>query len=109
MVWTVPSPSAEAIRCRPSSLYTFPFGLGSGLPPASAEGFPDFGQLSSPGFPEARQTYQGSALPLSYSSAWPYRGALHKACFGASQAFPQEMLFAPTAERFQRVAMQPQD
>ena len=31
MVWTIPSPSSLSLGCSPSSLYTFPFGLGSGL------------------------------------------------------------------------------
>ncbi len=30
--WTIPSPPPEALGCLPSSLYTFPDGLGSGLP-----------------------------------------------------------------------------
>ena len=31
VVWTIPSPSSCSLGCSPSSLYTFPFGLGSGL------------------------------------------------------------------------------
>ena len=39
VVWTIPSPWAMARRCCPSSLCTFPAGLGSGFPPPTcAEG-----------------------------------------------------------------------
>jgi hypothetical protein len=34
VVWTFSSPSALPVKGWPSSLYTFPFGLGSGLPSA---------------------------------------------------------------------------
>ena len=56
--WTVPSPWAEAIRAaRPVSTPSL-----SGLARdchGGAEGFPDFGQLSSAGFPAARQITKG--------------------------------------------------
>ena len=49
VVWTVPSPWAEAVRCRPSSLYTFPGflrGLARDRPAAGAAwAFPDFERI----------------------------------------------------------------
>ena len=73
-VWTIPSPCpAPRARCRccPSSLYTFPVlswtGLGSGLP---FEGFPEFGQFYTAGFPAGTQSLKSVA---STSSATPAR------------------------------------
>jgi hypothetical protein len=57
VVWTIPSPCAwKAVRCCPSSLYTFrrlaPAWLG-----ITSEGFPEFEQFYSPGFPEGTQSF----------------------------------------------------
>jgi hypothetical protein len=43
-------------------------GLGSGLPSADPDGFPDFGRFDPERFRSGGQVYQGSALPLSYGS-----------------------------------------
>ena len=57
------------LRCRPSSLYTFPCafapGLGSGLP---VTGSPEFGQFCTSGFPAGTQAFKSLA---STSSATP--------------------------------------
>ncbi len=68
-----PRRQSPAVGRRPSGLYAFPHGgLGSGSPSSGpTEGFPDFGRCSAPRSREARQIYQGSALPLSYSSIRP--------------------------------------
>ncbi|GIK79551.1 MAG: hypothetical protein BroJett024_06560 [Alphaproteobacteria bacterium] len=43
-------------------------GLGSGLPSAGPDGFPEFGRCAPGRFRPGGQVYQGSALPLSYGS-----------------------------------------
>ena len=64
--------SRGTLRCHPSGLYTFPCpGLGSGLPSAGPDGFPDFGRYAPDRFRSGGQAYQGSALPLSYGSVSP--------------------------------------
>jgi len=53
------SPTAEPLRCRPSGLYTFPSpgaGLGSGLPSAVLDGFPEFERFNPGRFRPGRQT-----------------------------------------------------
>jgi len=54
VVWTIPSPSSFSLGCSPSSLYTFPFGLGSGLPSAlPVKGSPNLGCVRQEFPPEA--------------------------------------------------------
>ena len=53
VVWTIPSPWRRRFRCRPSSLYTFPFpGLARDC---HSRGSPEFGQFCIPGFPMSTQ------------------------------------------------------
>jgi hypothetical protein len=46
-------------------------GLGSGLPSACPDGFPEFERCTTRSFPSGWAIYQGSALPLSYGSKPP--------------------------------------
>jgi len=46
-------------------------GLGSGLPSACPDGFPEFERCTTRSFPSGWAIYQGSALPLSYGSIPP--------------------------------------
>lgn len=64
--------SFRTLRRHPSGLYTFSRrGLGSGLPSAHPDGFPEFGRCAPERFRSGGQVYQGSALPLSYGSETP--------------------------------------
>ncbi len=45
--------------------------LGSGLPSAYPDGFPEFERCAPERFRSGGQVYQGSALPLSYGSETP--------------------------------------
>src|SRR6266436_2317915 len=70
VVWTIPSPWRSRCRCCPSSLYTFPL-AGAWLGIAS-EGFPDFEQFCTQGFPQGTQWLKSDASTSFATPAWPH-------------------------------------
>jgi hypothetical protein len=67
----IPSPWVRANRLGAARLASTPSrvaGLGSGLPSAEPNGFPEFEWCSPDRFQPGGQVYQGGALPLSYGS-----------------------------------------
>jgi hypothetical protein len=65
----------NGFRCHPSSLYTYHLSVGwLGIADSlTCYGFPEFGRFAPSCFHAGRQIYQGSALPLSYSSTSHYK------------------------------------
>ena len=59
VVWTIPSPWLVSCRCRPSSLYTFL--LAEAWLGIASEGFPEFEQFCSKGFPKGTQSFKSDA------------------------------------------------